>query len=48
MTFSAICTDCGWSVQDERRERVADGLERHARKEQHHVEFVRRAIDASA
>lgn len=48
MTFSAVCTDCGWSFRDERHERVTERLERHARKEQHHVEFTREAVEAPA
>lgn len=40
---AASCTDCGWSFDEGDFEEVADALERHARKEQHHVEFERRA-----
>lgn len=41
MHCRAICTDCGWSVQGDGLETVTDEMERHARKEQHHVEFKR-------
>lgn len=46
-TFGAVCTDCGWSYESTEYEPVSDELERHARKEQHHVEFTRR-IEAPA
>lgn len=38
----AKCTDCQWTYEDHELEAVADALERHARKEQHHVELHRR------
>lgn len=47
-SYGADCTDCSWSVESEEYEPVADALERHARKEQHHVEFSRRAVEAPA
>lgn len=39
MHCRARCNDCGWTYQSESHQRVADKLERHARKEQHYVEF---------
>lgn len=47
MPYTADCTDCGWTFEDQRREPVVDALERHARKEQHHVDFLRQPIDAA-
>ncbi len=41
MHFQADCTDCSWQVRSASRESVTDQLERHARKEQHHVKFQR-------
>ena len=41
MTNRADCTDCRWAFEAESQEEVADALERHARKEQHHVNFLR-------
>lgn len=46
--YGAICTDCSWSFESAEYESVADALERHARKEQHHVEFSRLAVEAPA
>lgn len=43
MSPTAVCTDCGWTYERGDFEDVADALERHAQKEQHHVEFERRA-----
>lgn len=37
----ANCADCAWSYEGDDQEAVADALERHSRKEQHHVEFER-------
>ncbi|MFB6352486.1 MAG: hypothetical protein ABEJ92_00215 [Halobacteriales archaeon] len=48
MTFAAVCADCGWSFRDDYHEAVTERLERHARKEQHHVEFTREAEPAAA
>lgn len=48
MTFAAVCTDCGWSYEADRRVGVTERLERHARKEQHHVEFTRGPVEAPA
>lgn len=48
MTFVADCADCGWSFADDSRERVTDQLERHARKEVHHVDFGRRPVELPA
>lgn len=47
-TFGAVCTDCSWSYESGEYEPVADALERHARKEQHHVEFSRHVLEAPA
>ena len=41
MACQAICTDCGWSFHDEEFEVVSDAMERHSRKEHHHVKFER-------
>ena len=41
MHFRTSCTDCEWSYRSDSQETAADALERHARKEQHHVEFKR-------
>lgn len=41
MANRAHCTECRWAFQAESHEEVADALERHARKEQHHVNFLR-------
>lgn len=41
MHCRAVCTDCGWTYQSDSHEVAADRLERHARKEQHHVKFRR-------
>lgn len=43
MSCAAVCTDCGWTYEEADFEDVADALERHSQKEQHHVEFERRA-----
>lgn len=48
MSYEAVCVDCGWTFADDRSEPVTDRLERHARKEQHHVEFTRKAVEAPA
>lgn len=47
-TYGAVCTDCGWSYESVEYEPVADELERHSRKEQHHVEFTKHRIEAPA
>jgi hypothetical protein len=41
----AVCTDCAWSTEDDDGVAVSDAMERHARKEQHHVEFERVVTD---
>lgn len=46
MTAIAICTDCGWTYRDDDDIAVTDALERHARKEHHHVELRRRRVTA--
>ena len=43
---AADCVDCGWHFEHRHQERVTEALERHARKEQHQVEFTRRAVEA--
>lgn len=48
MAYAATCTDCGWSFRHAHREPVSEALERHGRKEQHHVRFVRAPVDAPA
>lgn len=48
MPYQADCADCAWTFDHERQEQVADMLERHARKEHHHVEFVHQSADAPA
>lgn len=48
MTAVASCTDCGWSFRDDDLEAVGDALERHARKERHHVELTRHVVDVPA
>lgn len=47
-TYGAVCTDCGWSYESGEYEPVADELERHSRKEHHHVEFTRNPVTATA
>lgn len=47
-TYGAVCTDCGWSYESADYEPVADKLERHSRKEHHHVEFTRNPVTATA
>lgn len=42
VSWAAVCTDCSWTAQHDRQERVSEALERHARKEHHHVEVRRR------
>ncbi|MFW6458398.1 MAG: hypothetical protein ACOCY6_03170 [Halodesulfurarchaeum sp.] len=42
MTWKAICTDCPWSFEGEDQVEAADALERHARKERHHVDIRQR------
>lgn len=37
----ADCTDCPWSYRDEDLVDVSDEMERHARKEHHHVDLQR-------
>lgn len=46
--FGAVCTDCSWTFESDDYEPVADALERHSRKEQHHVEFTRNPVEAPA
>lgn len=41
MQCRAVCTDCRWSFESESHESVTDALERHSRKEHHHVNFRR-------
>ena len=41
MIHRATCTDCQWAYRSESHEAVSDALERHARKEHHHVQFTR-------
>jgi hypothetical protein len=40
-THRANCADCAWSYEADDHEAVTDALERHSRKEQHHVDFER-------
>lgn len=42
MTWIVDCTDCGWAHETSEREAAADALERHSRKERHHVEITHR------
>ncbi|WP_218836331.1 nucleoside triphosphate pyrophosphohydrolase family protein [Halorarum salinum] len=46
MTHRADCTDCTWSFQDEDLVDVSEKMERHARKEQHHVDLERAVATA--
>jgi hypothetical protein len=45
MSPRADCSDCAWSFKADDHVVVADELEEHARKEQHHVDFQRVATD---
>jgi|GEM_PF-5798079 len=37
----AVCTQCSWRSPATTQEAVADAMERHARKERHHVDIHR-------
>jgi hypothetical protein len=37
----ADCADCAWTYRSDDLVEVSDALERHSRKEQHHVELKR-------
>lgn len=39
----AVCADCGWTFEDEELVTVSDKMERHARKDHHHVDLERAA-----
>lgn len=41
MQWIATCSDCSWSYEGNDQVDAADALERHARKERHHVDIER-------
>lgn len=45
MTWQAVCSDCAWTIKGGAREEVTEAVERHSRKEYHHID-LRRAIQA--
>ncbi|WP_323190431.1 hypothetical protein [Halostella sp. PRR32] len=45
MSPRADCSDCAWAFEADDHGTVADKLEAHARKEQHHVDFQRIVTD---
>jgi hypothetical protein len=46
VTYTALCTECEWTFEHGRKDPVAERLEEHARRQDHEVEFTRRAFEA--
>lgn len=44
MTWVATCSQCSWRYRDDTQEAAADAMERHARKERHHVDIHRHTV----
>lgn len=47
MTWKATCTDCSWEYTTANQVEAADALDRHARKEHHHVNIQRHATPSA-
>ncbi|MFB6085811.1 MAG: hypothetical protein ABEJ84_03235 [Halodesulfurarchaeum sp.] len=44
MNWVATCTDCRWTFEGDDQIEAADAMERHSRKERHHVDIKRQQV----